>query len=65
MSNPPFKIRVRVERVYFYSKVQLAVVGHEAGEDIQLDEWEQDERVKVHVVKVVLSTDNNKNLLIS
>lgn len=44
VSNPPHKCGVRVERVYFYSEVELAVVRHEACENTQLDEVKEKKR---------------------
>lgn len=45
MSNPPLKSRVRVERVYFYSELEGAVVWHETGKNTHLNEGE-DEMLK-------------------
>lgn len=43
MSNLPLICGVRVKWVYFQSKVELAVVWLEAGEDTQLDKTERGE----------------------
>ena len=54
MSNPPLICGVRVKWVYFQSKVELAVVWLQAGEDAQLDKTERGEEKRLKAVFLFL-----------
>lgn len=44
MSNGPLKSRVGVKWVYFHSKIEWAVVWHEAGEHTQLEDRKEEKK---------------------
>lgn len=44
-SNQPLKGRVWVKWVYFYSKVELAVVWNEAGKNTHLDKAKKEKEI--------------------
>lgn len=58
MSNPPLICGVRVKWVYFQSKVELAVVWLQAGEDAQLDKTERGEEKRLKAVFLFLEKKN-------
>lgn len=60
MSNPPLICGVRVKWVYFQSKVELAVVWLEAGEDTQLDKTERGEEKRFKAVFLFLEKASYK-----